>query len=227
MGIFTLCDILPAMTVPRSRRRMHKIAPHSYMRPAVDFLSLSVVLPAFSVPSSIQRLRRLHRAYGAAGNGHLDVVRCLTCDFGAKIEATDAESSTALMLAAPLGILALCDVLPATVVPRSGQRVHKVAREVALTLSRACVWPRVIAHTPGPPTSWLMRSAVAFSQALLGSAQRPWRTCQNAVWHHAAPATTARCAGSSKNPALQMGVVGIQRPFEARTDQNRLPSGDL
>ena len=52
LGIFTLCDILPAIAVPRSRQRMHKMAPHSYMRPAVDILSLSDVLPAFAVPRS-------------------------------------------------------------------------------------------------------------------------------------------------------------------------------
>ncbi len=63
----------------------------------------------------------------AAGNGHLDGVRCLASDIGAKIEAMDAKGSTALMLAAPVGIFALCDILPAIAMPRSRQRMHKAS----------------------------------------------------------------------------------------------------
>ena len=92
MGIFTLCDILRAIAVPRSEQRLHKMPPHSYMRPAVDILSLSEVLTAFAVPRSRQRLpaEGCTAFMVAAGNGHLDVVRCLANEFGANIEAIDA-----------------------------------------------------------------------------------------------------------------------------------------
>jgi hypothetical protein len=64
----------------------------------------------------------------AAGSRHLDVVRCLASDHGAKIGATAAEGCTALMVAAGSGhldvalhaymrptvvILTLSDILPA------------------------------------------------------------------------------------------------------------------
>ena len=76
---FTVCDILPAIAIPRSRQRMHK---------ACEFGSKFEAMVAKGC------IALIHAAY----SGHLDVARCLASDRGAEATAAEGRRLRSLLL---------------------------------------------------------------------------------------------------------------------------------
>ena len=93
----------------------------------------------------------------------------------------------------------------------SSPHVGVVAREVALTLSCACVRPCVIAHTPGVANKLADTLSRRYSQAWLGSTPQRWHSLLSASCRCAARRTTV--AGEiqvlNEIPRCKCGFLGI------------------